>query len=121
MSGPVVIPPGDRPARFSEDSMPRPSLEPLSQDRLASELKRWIDTARFALDDSRAYGRAVGEILALVRDHPVSALRPHVLHNLGMVRRRWLGQFSTKLHASIDLEDESLLVHLEEMGRWRVV
>lgn len=101
--------------------MPRPSLERLSQDRLAAELKRWIDTARFALDDGRSYGRAVAEILDLVRDHPISSLRPHVLHNLGAVRRRWLGQFSAKLHVTANLEDESLLVRLEEMGRWRVV
>lgn len=95
--------------------MPRPSVERLPQSQLTSELKRWIDTARFALDDGRTYGRAFGEIMALLRDHPVSAVKPHVLHNLGIVRRRWLGQLAAKLP---DMPSRELV---EEMGRWRVI
>lgn len=90
--------------------MSRPSLERLSQDQLTSELKRWIDTARYALDDSRAYERAVAEVLRLTEEHPQSSLRPHVMHNLGGVRRRWLGQLAAKL---------TNRPILEEIGRWR--
>lgn len=76
--------------------MARP-IDVLPQDQLVTELKRLIDAARFSLAHDDAYYVTCNEIIETVRRHPTSALRPHVLHNLGCKRRAWLRQFSTTI------------------------
>jgi hypothetical protein len=75
----------------------RPTIDALSQTELIAELKRWIDTARFSSPGGSTEVSAVNRVLDLVRSNSTSAQRPHVLHNLGCVRRRWLRQVATTM------------------------
>lgn len=77
--------------------MARTPIDTLPQDQLTLELKRWVDAARFNVSRDDAYFNACNEVIELVRRHPTSALRPHVLHNLGCRRRKWIRQFSATI------------------------
>lgn len=90
--------------------MSRPKLGPLSQERLVHELRAVIDTARFAPRGSVTEVDAINRLVELVRDHRVSALRSHVLHNLGCRRRTWLRQLAATMPRGAD----SALI--EQMG-----
>lgn len=81
--------------------MPRPTLAPLSQDRLVIELKRTIDTARWAPRGSAAEVAAINAVIDLVEANSASATKPHVTHNLGCTRRTWLRHLATTMPASL--------------------
>ena len=72
--------------------MPRHSLDKLPQERLALELRRWIDAARYSPSgpNGAVTVQARNEVIRLVTTNPVSSLRQHVLHNIGCRRRRWI-------------------------------
>jgi hypothetical protein len=61
--------------------------EPMSQRRLALELRFQIDHARKYPKDAP---RAKQRVLKLVEDHPRGMASQHVQHNLGEARSRWL-------------------------------
>lgn len=69
--------------------MARPPLDQMPQERLALELRRWIDAGRHALNESTK-AQARNEVIRLVLANRVSSQRQHVLHNLGCRRRRWI-------------------------------
>lgn len=77
--------------------MARPSIDALSQTELIAELKRWIDTARFSSPGGATEVSAINRVLDLVGSNSTSALRNHVLHNLGCTRRRWLRQLAATM------------------------
>lgn len=77
--------------------MTRGRIDPLPQDQLTVELKKWVDAARFSVHHDDAYYATCNMIIELIRRNPTSALRPHVLHNLGCKRRLWLRQFGTTI------------------------
>lgn len=95
--------------------MPRRALEQLPQAILVNELRRAIDIARNANESTTTWELAVGRIAQLCRDNPTSSLRPHVLHNLGCTRRRWLRQLSAKMREP----NASFALHLDLMSECR--
>ena len=88
--------------------MPRPTINTVSQAELVVELKRWADTARHAPKGSAIEVDGINHIVELIQSNPDSALRSHVLHNIGCQRRRWLRQLSTILPPSLALERDVL-------------
>lgn len=65
-------------------------IDALPQDKLALQLRNAIDEARIADPIKGTDGAARRRLRKLIRENPTSVRSPHVMHQIGKLRREWM-------------------------------